>query len=67
VTTLTKAVRRETCRTSDGHRPIIVTLEPGDIISFRLKGCRAVVKTTLGACYALAVRASLSERRTKRD
>jgi len=59
MTLLSKQVSRECLRTTDGGRPIITTLEPGDIISFRLKGCRRVFKTTLAACYAVAVKAEV--------
>jgi hypothetical protein len=59
VTRLDKPVRRETCRTQEQGRSLIVTLEPGDTISFRQKGCRKSWKTTLSACFALAVKAEV--------
>ena len=63
MTTLTRPVRRETTRTTDGGRQIIVTLEPGDLIRFRLKGCRKTFATTLHACYYMAVKAEVQAAR----
>ena len=57
MTKLDKNISRETTRPAEAGRPLIVTLEPGDIISFRLKGTRQVVKTTLMACYHMALKA----------
>ena len=55
---LTKNVRRETLAvTTRGKyrdRPIIVTLEPGDILSFRIKGTRQEASVSLAHCYQLA-------------
>ena len=62
MTTLTKNVRRETCNTFEQHRPVIVTLEPGDLISFRQKRGRKVWRTTVAACFHLAVKAELTRR-----
>ena len=59
MTLLNKPVRRETRCTFEQHRPIIVTLEPGDVIAFRQKGCRKTWKTTLGACFHMAVKAEV--------
>uniref|UniRef100_A0A6M3JN01 Uncharacterized protein n=1 Tax=viral metagenome TaxID=1070528 RepID=A0A6M3JN01_9ZZZZ len=67
MTTLQRIVRRECGRATDGGRPIIVSLEPGDVIGFRLKGCRRTYRTTVQACYSLAVKLQLAdERREKR-
>jgi hypothetical protein len=59
MTKLDKNVSRETGRTYDQGRQLVVTLEPGDMISFRQKGCHHVWRTTLGACFMLAVRAEI--------
>lgn len=54
-TPLTKPVRR-LLRSSDRKgRSLIVTLEPGDMISFRSKGRRRSVSVFLGHAYNLAV------------
>jgi hypothetical protein len=58
-TKTTKAVNRES---TDGERDRgimrnwIVTIGPGNLIVFRLKGCRARYETTVGACASLALR-----------
>jgi hypothetical protein len=66
MTKATKPVSRET----DGHireqgklRPIIVSIEPGGIISFRAKGCRRSYAMTVEGCYDLAVKKSLDQER----
>lgn len=49
---------RETFRTqgvsSQPMRPLIVTLEPGDVISFRPKGTRQAVTLGIGSLYHFA-------------
>lgn len=68
MTRLTKQVRRELCRTTEQHRPIIVTLEPGDVISFRQKGCRKVWRTSLEACLHMAIKSeALAAQKAKRE
>jgi hypothetical protein len=59
MTKLLKNVRRETGRVYDRGRSLIVTLEPGDVIGFRPKGTRKTWKTTLGACFLMAVKAQV--------
>jgi hypothetical protein len=55
-TLLTKPVSRETLAVTDHPgRKIIVTLEPGDMISFRAKGKRTTYEVPLAACYNLAL------------
>lgn len=51
---LTKPVRRLTRSTDRKGNPLVVSLEPGDIISFRPKGKRRTVSVYAGHCYALA-------------
>lgn len=65
-TPLRKTVVREALRTRDAGRSIIVSLEPGDVIAFRLKGCRRTFRTTLAACYCMAVKQELRDRRRKK-
>lgn len=57
-TKLTKEVSRESGFTKIGGRGkvIIVTLLPGDIISFREKGKRTSYETTIEACAWLAIK-----------
>ena len=55
-TVLTKPISRETLAVTDHPgRKIIVTLEPGDMISFRAKGKRTTYEVPLAACYNLAL------------
>jgi len=63
MTKLTKRITREALNTAEQGRPLIVNLEPGDTISFRQKGCRKVFRTTLAACFWLAVKAEVAEQR----
>lgn len=51
---LTKAISRETLSTDRKGRPLVVTLEPGDMITFRPKGNRVSVSVYLGHCMMLA-------------
>ncbi len=57
-TKLTKNVKRETLAVKTmgkyRDRPIIVTLEPGDVLSFRIKGTRQEASVSLAHCYQLA-------------
>lgn len=57
-TKLLKPVRREMLAKSTvgkhSNRPIIVEIDGGDIIRFRIKGTRQVVETSLHFCYRLA-------------
>lgn len=59
MTNLDKPISRVTSRQVDSGRQAVVTLEPGDTIAFRLKGCRYTVRTTLAACYSLAVKTEM--------
>ena len=59
-TLLTKDVRRETiipARIAGRQmtRPMIVTMHPGDTISFREKGKRTVYEVSLHSCATLAL------------
>ena len=55
-TILMKRLSRETLAVTDQHgRKMIVTLEPGDSISFRAKGKRTSYDVPLQACYNLAL------------
>lgn len=66
MTKLLKSVRRETGRAYDRGRSLIVTLYAGDEIGFRPKGTRKTWKTTLGACFLMAVQAQvLADKRAK--
>lgn len=61
MTTLTKPLRREclsTVRHSGGRtRPVIVELDRGDVLRFRLKGTRTSYPLPIGSAFALAVNA----------
>jgi hypothetical protein len=62
MTPLRKPVSREST-VRDAGRNVIVTIGPGDIISFRLKGCRKSVTTTLAATFHMAVKAEVAAKR----
>ena len=57
-TLLTKPIRRETMRVTafagkHRGRTVIVSLEPGDLLSFRIKGTRDLRTVSLAACFNL--------------
>jgi len=52
--------------TKDHNRPLIVTLEPGDVISFRLKGTRQRVSVPIAHAYNLARFAAARSARVKK-
>ena len=61
MTSLTKAVRRKTRRTYSvlyvsEARPIVVSLEPGDVITFRESGRRQVWSVSIDRAFRLVVR-----------
>jgi hypothetical protein len=61
MTSLTKAVRRKTRRTYsvlyvNEARPIVVSLEPGDVITFREAGRRQVWSLPIDRMFRQAVR-----------
>jgi hypothetical protein len=61
MTSLTKVVRRKTRRTYSvlyvsEARPIVVSLEPGDVITFRESGRRQVWSVSIDRAFRLAVR-----------
>ena len=54
-TKLLKSVSRQTLSIEGKKKkPIIVTLIPGDVISFRVKGSKTSNEIYLGHCYVLA-------------
>lgn len=56
MTTLTtKPVIRESYEKLD-RRNTIITLGPGNLISFRAKGRRKAYETTIGACADMAIK-----------
>jgi len=42
------------------HRPVIVSLEPPNVIGFRLKGLRRTFFLTVEGCYMQAVKAAVA-------
>lgn len=71
MTELTKPVRRKTRRAyvvlyAGAPRPIVVSLEPGDIVSFREAGRRQVWTLPVDQMFRQAVRASTRLARTGR-
>lgn len=53
-TQLLKPVKRELRSTDRKGRTLIVTIEPGDILTFKPKGLRRSVSIYIGHAYALA-------------
>ena len=72
MTSLTKAVRRKTRRTYSvlyvsEARPIVVSLEPGDVITFRESGRRQVWSVPIDRVFRHAVKdAAQALRREKK-
>ena len=56
MTTLTKRVSRLCPRTTDRGREIVLTLLPGDLLTFRRKGTRTAYVVTIEAAYHLAAK-----------
>ena len=56
MTRLTKPVRRECARTTDRGREIVLSLLPGDLLTFRRKGARTTYTLTIEAAYHLAAK-----------
>lgn len=66
-TKLIKPVSRETLSIEGRKkRPIVVTLVPGDVISFRVKGSRTTTEIYLGHCYVLSQIISADQRFKKK-
>jgi hypothetical protein len=59
MTPTTKRTVRESSETSHykrQYRNIIVIVGPGNLMGFKLKGCKTVFETTVGACMSLAIK-----------
>jgi hypothetical protein len=71
MTKLNKPVRRvsdELVRSAGKSRPLVVTIYPGDVIGLRPQGTRQEERTTLRACYDLAIKLRVrSERRERKE
>ena len=62
MTKLNKIIKRESDATvfeKSKHRNIIITLEPPNLLGFRLKGTRRKYYLTSESCYVLALKAEL--------
>lgn len=72
-TKLLKTITRETlalttARGKYGDKPILVSLEGGDMLSFRIKGTQQVFKVSLGHALNLAIMITMeSQYRVKLD
>ena len=62
---LDRPLQRVCRRLKDAGRPVVVTLEPGDVLAMRPKGLRRAYRITLGECYWLAARKAAAEKRRK--
>ena len=65
-TPLQRPVSRRAAFTRDAGRLLVVTLEPGDMVSIRLAGTRTSYTTTLGAVYSMAVKAEVARKKAER-
>ncbi|KKL46943.1 hypothetical protein LCGC14_2340540 [marine sediment metagenome] len=66
-TLLTKSLNRQTLAVTDHvGRPIVVTLEAGDMISFRARGKRYRYSVSLAAVYNLAIISTVNEHHKER-
>lgn len=65
-TPLTHVVSRRTTVTRDAGKRIVVTLEPGDVIGFRLERTRKTYWLTLEGAYHAAVKADVAKARAER-
>jgi hypothetical protein len=61
MTSLRKTIKRECLRTSEQGRPIIVALEPGDVIALKQKGRRRWYRLPLSAVFWAALKAEARE------
>jgi hypothetical protein len=66
MTSLKKPVRRVTLQEHEQGLPLVVILDPDGTIAFRQKGRRKTFKTTLHACYLMAVSAEVEAERRER-
>jgi len=67
-TKLTKPVSRELERFMLGMKnegPMIVTLRPGGVLTFRMKGRRTEMEVPLTSCYVLAAKAEANRAMTE--
>ena len=44
-------------------RPVVITLEPPCILKFRAKGCKKSYSLTTDACYSMAVKADVADKK----
>lgn len=58
-------VRESTVR--DAGRNVIVRIGPGDLIAFRLKGCRRWIETSVAATYHMACKAEIAAKRAAKQ
>ena len=65
MTPLKNPVSRETT-VRDAGRNVIIRIGPGDVIGFRLKGCRKWIETSLVACYHMAAKAEAAAKRAEK-
>lgn len=67
MTDLTKTVKRRCTRINAGKpchpKPLIVSLEPGDIIGLRVLGTRKTYHLPIYSVYLMAVEATVLERK----
>lgn len=65
-TPLHRPVSRRAAFTKDAGRLLVVTLEPGDMVSIRLAGTRTSYTTTIGAVYSMAVKAEVARQKAEK-
>lgn len=53
-TKLLRPITRELASTDQRGNTLVMTLEPGDVLTFRIKGTRQRASVYIGHCFALA-------------
>ena len=70
MTPCTRKLARESCASihSQGRsRPVLIVIgPPGDVIGFRLKGCRQTYYLPVAHCFREALKNELARRRAER-
>ena len=61
-----KRISQGRVRESGKQREVVVILRPPNVIGFRAKGCRKEYQLTTEACYAMAVKADVADRRRQK-
>jgi hypothetical protein len=66
IKTVRKPIRRRAAQPHQ-RRPYVVTLEPGDVLSFRYLRTRQSYSISMAACFELAIKAYVAQLRAQRE